>query len=165
MAIVVISCHCNFETVLSLTALTAGAKLGLGCDDRLYHTVAFIFRCNDTMSAYTPRDVYNFAGNGDSTSLTAALATSSNRSNWYTNQGGWNALHWATINGHLNCISILLNNGIDDNNKDKYSDTALSHAAGYDHLQCMELLLARGCLLYTSPSPRDRTRSRMPSSA
>ena len=24
---------------------------------------------------------------------------------------------------------------------------------------------ARGCLLYTSPSPRDRTRSRMPSSA
>ena len=26
-------------------------------------------------------------------------------------------------------------------------------------------LLAKGCLLYTSPSPRDRTRSRMPSSA
>ena len=26
-------------------------------------------------------------------------------------------------------------------------------------------LLVRGCLLYTSPSPRDRTRSRMPSSA
>ena len=25
--------------------------------------------------------------------------------------------------------------------------------------------LATGCLLYTSPSPRDRTRSRMPSSA
>ena len=27
------------------------------------------------------------------------------------------------------------------------------------------LALARSCLLYTSPSPRDRTRSRMPSSA
>ena len=27
------------------------------------------------------------------------------------------------------------------------------------------LLLLEGCLLYTSPSPRDRTRSRMPSSA
>jgi len=26
-------------------------------------------------------------------------------------------------------------------------------------------VLYRGCLLYTSPSPRDRTRSRMPSSA
>ena len=27
------------------------------------------------------------------------------------------------------------------------------------------LALVMGCLLYTSPSPRDRTRSRMPSSA
>ena len=27
------------------------------------------------------------------------------------------------------------------------------------------LFLSKGCLLYTSPSPRDRTRSRMPSSA
>ena len=27
------------------------------------------------------------------------------------------------------------------------------------------LLIVNGCLLYTSPSPRDRTRSRMPSSA
>ena len=26
-------------------------------------------------------------------------------------------------------------------------------------------VLPKGCLLYTSPSPRDRTRSRMPSSA
>ena len=28
-----------------------------------------------------------------------------------------------------------------------------------------ELVLLLACLLYTSPSPRDRTRSRMPSSA
>ena len=27
------------------------------------------------------------------------------------------------------------------------------------------LVVVHGCLLYTSPSPRDRTRSRMPSSA
>ena len=33
---------------------------------------------------------------------------------------------------------------------------------GYDVL---ELARSRACLLYTSPSPRDRTRSRMPSSA
>ena len=30
--------------------------------------------------------------------------------------------------------------------------------------ECREYL-AKACLLYTSPSPRDRTRSRMPSSA
>ena len=32
-----------------------------------------------------------------------------------------------------------------------------------EHLE--ELVLYLNCLLYTSPSPRDRTRSRMPSSA
>ena len=31
--------------------------------------------------------------------------------------------------------------------------------------QLTDDLLAQACLLYTSPSPRDRTRSRMPSSA
>ena len=31
--------------------------------------------------------------------------------------------------------------------------------------QDMQLVNKKGCLLYTSPSPRDRTRSRMPSSA
>ena len=30
---------------------------------------------------------------------------------------------------------------------------------------CDSLMLTRGCLLYTSPSPRDATLSRMPSSA
>ena len=30
---------------------------------------------------------------------------------------------------------------------------------------CLQSMRYKGCLLYTSPSPRDRTRSRMPSSA
>ena len=98
------------------------------------------------MSAHTSRDVYAFASNGDSTSLTAALATSSNRSSWYTdeNQYDWNALHVATFNGYLNCIIILLDSGIDINSKDNYNRTSLSWAASCGHLQCMELLLARG---------------------
>ena len=33
------------------------------------------------------------------------------------------------------------------------------------HVPHFDDLLFLGCLLYTSPSPRDRTRSRMPSSA
>ena len=32
-------------------------------------------------------------------------------------------------------------------------------------LSLVEIRLCKDCLLYTSPSPRDRTRSRMPSSA
>ena len=36
-----------------------------------------------------------------------------------------------------------------------------------DEIECKEAIqrLVQSCLLYTSPSPRDRTRSRMPSSA
>ena len=34
-----------------------------------------------------------------------------------------------------------------------------------EKLKELETKLPEGCLLYTSPSPRDRTRSRMPSSA
>ena len=40
--------------------------------------------------------------------------------------------------------------------------------AGWDseHINAEEIaVLAENCLLYTSPSPRDRTRYRMPSSA
>ena len=33
------------------------------------------------------------------------------------------------------------------------------------HYESLKQGLSRACLLYTSPSPRDRTRSRMPSSA
>ena len=33
------------------------------------------------------------------------------------------------------------------------------------HVAEKSVLMSEGCLLYTSPSPRDRTRSRMPSSA
>ena len=41
------------------------------------------------------------------------------------------------------------------------AETKISHKR-----QCMqEILFVGSCLLYTSPSPRDRTRSRMPSSA
>src|SRR5664280_2089466 len=36
---------------------------------------------------------------------------------------------------------------------------------GYFHDDGLEAYTANLCLLYTSPSPRDRTRSRMPSSA
>ena len=35
----------------------------------------------------------------------------------------------------------------------------------FDSYDTGKNLVAYGCLLYTSPSPRDRTRSRMPSSA
>ena len=46
--------------------------------------------------------------------------------------------------------------------KDKV-DSAIKRASGRDAANFEEVIY--DCLLYTSPSPRDRTRSRMPSSA
>ena len=48
--------------------------------------------------------------------------------------------------------------------------TGVSHKIGEVHdgaatMDWMEQEQERGCLLYTSPSPRDRQKSRMPSSA
>ena len=63
---------------------------------------------------------------------------------------------------YINMINILaLRSG--------YEDMILfaeEHSSKLDRrLRVSTLTIAKGCLLYTSPSPRDRTRSRMPSSA
>ena len=55
---------------------------------------------------------------------------------------------------------------IDDNvNKDRVGVIWGSGIGGFETIQNEMLTYTKGCLLYTSPSPRDRTRSRMPSSA
>ena len=51
---------------------------------------------------------------------------------------------------------------------DRAKDLALAGTNGVEAVMKahnLDALLFPGCLLYTSPSPRDRTRSRMPSSA
>ena len=45
------------------------------------------------------------------------------------------------------------------------AEAALATATGVAAVAATFLALLKACLLYTSPSPRDRTRSRMPSSA
>jgi len=53
-----------------------------------------------------------------------------------------------------------------DNMKTKYPIPQLYNALGQSvSITASDLRNINGCLLYTSPSPRDRTRSRMPSSA
>ena len=48
---------------------------------------------------------------------------------------------------------------------ERYTPLVEMHDTGQDPQQGAWLTARYGCLLYTSPSPRDRTRSRMPSSA
>ena len=57
-----------------------------------------------------------------------------------------------------------LANRVEDDNKpiDDLCQALLSSRGDVSGMSLAQLIL---CLLYTSPSPRDRTRSRMPSSA
>ena len=50
-------------------------------------------------------------------------------------------------------------------NRGKVEELAQRKLGGPAKIYCFEEESLKACLLYTSPSPRDRTRSRMPSSA
>ena len=88
-------------------------------------------------------------------------------------------------NGNIEGVKLAIANGSDVNAKDEFGSTPLDGAVYDGHREIAELLIANGananakdedgatplhlaadtCLLYTSPSPRDRQKSRMPSSA
>ena len=61
----------------------------------------------------------------------------------------------------------VLEVNVDDDQIDDLIDDAIQmfHERIFDGVEKMYLKYKITCLLYTSPSPRDRTRSRMPSSA
>ena len=63
-------------------------------------------------------------------------------------------------------ISLALSSKIgDERRSDVLFVAAYKDGALYEGIRKENLAGYEGCLLYTSPSPRDRTRSRMPSSA
>ena len=68
-------------------------------------------------------------------------------------------------NGDIEGVRAALDAGTDVNAKSPDGATALQWAVHGDQELMVELLLEVGCLLYTSPSPRDLSTSRMPSSA
>ena len=73
------------------------------------------------------------------------------------------------LNGTANCISICESEKV----AASFFEVGLHESRSkqgkllYEQIRSNEALfaLSNHCLLYTSPSPRDRTRSRMPSSA
>ena len=66
------------------------------------------------------------------------------------------ALRWERVVGGLEQVALLRAKGIPD---------AHSSTVDRDFRMAVVKGMTGDCLLYTSPSPRDRTRSRMPSSA
>ena len=97
---------------------------------------------------------------------------------------GITALMWASARGYTDVVRFLLENGANVNVKANDGLTALIWASDNGCVEVVRLLLENGanvnakkddgqtvlmvvcdCLLYTSPSPRDATLSRMPSCA
>ena len=83
--------------------------------------------------------------------------------------------HWFGVNPKDYRVQVLEDHKIRD-----HIQSSLGSSSGISHIQIQRnsedlainihtsrpgIVIGRGCLLYTSPSPRDRTRSRMPSSA
>ena len=62
-------------------------------------------------------------------------------------------------------IKYYGSNSYEFTHQDKDEIFVCSKYKEFDLIELDQLLQTVGCLLYTSPSPRDRTRSRMPSSA
>ena len=71
------------------------------------------------------------------------------------NWSGWTELK--PFDNYCNIKSYVGHEGKTGSRKKNWH-TTLEKEQGF-------LSMSEGCLLYTSPSPRDRTRSRMPSSA
>ena len=68
---------------------------------------------------------------------------------------------WLQANQDLWNISLLTISGSANNTVKKFEGKRPDDGAGHGHLAWKALT----CLLYTSPSPRDKRQSRMPSSA
>ena len=72
-----------------------------------------------------------------------------------TDRDGHTPLHLAAMNNNPLAVASLIAAGADVNFRSREDDTAPLDAAA----------ITGSCLLYTSPSPRDKRQSRMPSSA
>ena len=75
----------------------------------------------------------------------------------------------ARLSGYsLGTVSRVLNNQPNVSEKARQAILSIAQERGFELNESAQLLKqqrSNTCLLYTSPSPRDRTRSRMPSSA
>ncbi|MBI60751.1 hypothetical protein CL657_06015 [bacterium] len=62
----------------------------------------------------------------------------------YTDEDNNTALMWASVNGNIQGVSLLLKHEADQNIKNIYHYTALHLAVWHKHLECFKSLLKKG---------------------
>ena len=93
---------------------------------------------------YTPQDVYSFARDGDEDRFIIALNQGDNSTNWYRNDTGSTACHWAAVLGYINIVEMILDRGFDIYDKANDGVTILHYASLGDVINIIEMLLERG---------------------
>lgn len=94
--------------------------------------------------SYNSKDIYTFALNGNLHDLTIALNQqdfSHGDINWYKDDCGRSAIHVAVLNNNHHLIEILLDAGLDINDKDYNNDTALHLASRFGAVESVMKLL------------------------
>lgn len=76
--------------------------------------------------------------------LSAAKNAIANGADVNVNGGDYTPLHWATQEGHIEIVGVLLDNGADINSHDKEGFTALQKAVGEDYPHIVRYLLNQG---------------------
>lgn len=92
---------------------------------------------------YTPKDVYEYAGENNIQDLKLALKCGNNSTNWYKNDNNSTALHFASQEGHKKCVDLLLDTGAEIEIKNSDGCTALHMAAFHGTNDGINALLDR----------------------
>ena len=59
----------------------------------------------------------------------------------HKNNSGNTALHWAALNGHADCVAVLIKSGADVMVANQFQKTAFDEAIARDKKDCCELLV------------------------
>ena len=94
--------------------------------------------------SYGPEDVYYLAGEGDVEELQLALTYGNNSFEFWKDDNNSTALHYASQEGHIQCIDLLLNTEADIENRNNNGCTILHMAAFHGHVDILHLLVKNG---------------------
>lgn len=87
-------------------------------------------------------DIFNAVRKGDTGKLMKFIKVGGNIN--VVNEDGNTLLTLAAINGHYECVEMLLAAGANVNVRNKFGDTPLIYAAYEGHKECVRLLIEAG---------------------